>query len=89
VAELIHAALPLPVARWIAKVEESGLARFGLETPVYTWLIETDNHARTQIRVGAPADADGRYAMVVGEPYVGIIRNEALEKLLGACAAFR
>jgi hypothetical protein len=82
--------LPVPVARWVAKVSPAGLAQYGLTTPAQRYAVEVERGDYAELCIGAAApDGEGFYAMLAGQPYVGIISADALDKLSDALSAVR
>jgi len=72
--------LPVPVLRWVAKAPVAALPQYGLATPAQRYLIETERGDQAEMCIGAAAPG-GLYAMLAGQPYVGVVSADALRKL--------
>ncbi len=80
--------LPVPVLRWVAKVPLAALAQYGLATPAQRYRVETERGDQAELCIGA-ATPDGFFAMITGQPYVGVVDAEVVQKLADLVQAVR
>ncbi len=80
--------LPVPVLRWVAKVPAAALAHYGLASPAQRYRVETERGDQAELCIGAAAPG-GFFAMLTGQPYVGVVRADAVRKLADLVQAVR
>ncbi|NLF39985.1 DUF4340 domain-containing protein [bacterium] len=81
--------LPVAAARWVAKVDEGGLARYGLAPAAAAFTFVNDIDGSAAVRVGNECP-DGRHAQIAGQPYVFVLaedKYDALAELLPPAGA--
>lgn len=83
--------LPVETIRYAAKITEKTMSQYGLASPRLTFRFKTRDKKIVTLAVGAEADGRGRYAMIVGQPYVFVLSEQVLgglNRLFDAAVAY-
>jgi hypothetical protein len=83
--------LPVEITRYAAKVTEQTISQYGLAAPRQSFRFKTRDKKVVTLVIGTDADDEGRYAMIVGQPYVFVLSEQilgGLNRLFDAAVAY-
>jgi hypothetical protein len=83
--------LPVEITRYTAKITEKTMSQYGLASPRQSFRFKTRDKKVVTLSVGAEADGGGRYAMIIGQPYVFVLSEQVLgglNRLFDAAVAY-
>jgi hypothetical protein len=82
IGDVLNEEHAIEVTRYVAKVDDQGLARYGLAEPSEEYILLDKRGVQVTLRVGNETpDGASRYVMRAGQPYVGILTEKGLGKL--------